>query len=648
MREESDPCTVKYFNYSSLLLFVILITIASVVYYLRMELKDMVTTGYGLVYEKDKRLDYTIAVVYNVCMLRDIYCDKTDNSGEILKDRIRHYFSAMKTDVASLFGVQQSVTRKQDKSVFEDEMALLDESESVVLKEVERWDEDGLVLGRDDQCSFDAAITKIVTRVSDILGVSEESFRSRSLTDEELFKWNRNAGYLVYNSLHTLLPMQQHATESMLDIIDRRVRKEKRTAVWLNSVMLVLSAVSLLALLPFIYKAHCGILAVLKMFIRLPKSEIQELVLDIIAYKGVMNNNLGRMIKDFYELNMGKDSGNLEVTPEALGIDSKKKEHKKSNAEEEQSEKEEEDIALKLKKVELERKVRAISAASSGSRNKFMVEVIGMTIVFGIYFAIALPLKLSYFNKIQLALNIGHTYCYTLPMVNYVLFSAMEDFSEMRETYVKYWGTDRSAYDRNLYKLLDNLQERESLEGEIERKFKQFNDMISQSNSDYLCNFATYCNCTSMKCDEAYDRVLYYGYQNVVNQVLLEIQTLYFKFLNYLETGNTDQLKNILRKRTFIEVIDLNSVFLFELSGSFFEYIIDFGNTFFSEVAKFDIWDFAIFIVLVFLVFFIALRIFLSSFKDTMLEAKRMLGIIPTKFIARDIEKIKSIISQVS
>ena len=189
---------------------------------------------------------------------------------------------------------------------------------------------------------------------------------------------------------------------------------------------------------------------------------------------------------------------------------------------------------------------------------------------------------------------------------------------------------------------------RESLEGEISRKFPTFSELLNTINSNKLCDMATYSEYVIENCNEAYNNILYFGFQNYLNEATLVMDILYNKYLSALSKDDKDYLDSMLDLSDCIDTLDLTVGYLARISTAFYDVITDYGLDYISQARYFDIIDLILFIILTIGIFLISLRIFLNDFKISIWKAKRMLGLMPTKFIIRNIDKVKAAMKEVS
>ena len=139
---------------------------------------------------------------------------------------------------------------------------------------------------------------------------------------------------------------------------------------------------------------------------------------------------------------------------------------------------------------------------------------------------------------------------------------------------------------------------------------------------------------------------MYYGFESAVTQIMLELDLIYARFFNAFEENR--DVSDSIKTEKYIEIVDMSSVFFTNIMKGFTEYTINYSLDFIDSVKSYDTLDLVIFILVIFVVFMIILRLFVIQFKDSIMRVKRMLGIMPTKFIARDLNNVKIAMAQIS
>lgn len=88
-----------------------------------------------------------------------------------------------------------------------------------------------------------------------------------------------------------------------------------------------------------------------------------------------------------------------------------------------------ENIKEQMDIIERKRKEESISAASAGSRNKLMIQICLIILVFGIYFSVFISIRLNYFTTISTCLQILEIIARREPFLSSIEFYSFEDFT---------------------------------------------------------------------------------------------------------------------------------------------------------------------------------------------------------------------------
>eukprot|EP00826_Nyctotherus_ovalis_P036384 TRINITY_DN3219_c0_g1_i4.p1 TRINITY_DN3219_c0_g1~~TRINITY_DN3219_c0_g1_i4.p1 ORF type:complete len:102 (-),score=17.73 TRINITY_DN3219_c0_g1_i4:154-459(-) len=98
----------------------------------------------------------------------------------------------------------------------------------------------------------------------------------------------------------------------------------------------------------------------------------------------------------------------------------------------------------------------------------------------------------------------------------------------------------------------------------------------------------------------------------------------------------------------YIDLLDTNSGIVARVDSFFTDNLIEFGKININKAGTFDMIDYIVFVVLMVGIFLVALSFFLMRFKNSIWKAKQMLGIMPTKFIAKDLDKVKLVMQEIT
>ena len=97
-----------------------------------------------------------------------------------------------------------------------------------------------------------------------------------------------------------------------------------------------------------------------------------------------------------------------------------------------------------------------------------------------------------------------------------------------------------------------------------------------------------------------------------------------------------------------INFIDLHDGSLTKGTDFEFKELDEHSHILFEEIVMFDTYDFALLLVLLTVIILAAFRFFLNRFEFSLWKTKRMLGILPTKYMAEQISDIKALIKQIA
>ncbi len=206
--------------------------------------------------------------------------------------------------------------------------------------------------------------------------------------------------------------------------------------------------------------------------------------------------------------------------------------------------------------------------------------------------------------------------------------------------------------------LEDNELQHEVLIEDLAKSFETLYNFFNCMNSEGFCSLITYNstyvsgtaspNQSLVDCKSAHYGVLTSGLETCLNVMLLEINSIYYQFLSALDTNNASHSLTLLNSGTFVDLLDVHAVFLNQGSDALAAKMTDGGYSLFSSANSFDTYDIVAFCLLLTFMFMIVLRFFLNSFKLSIWKTKRMLGILPTKYIAGQLLDVKTLIRQIS
>jgi PAS domain S-box-containing protein len=642
MRSRSDPCLVQCFRLSSFAILVVFITVYSVVYYLNSNLISTFKTSSKLIFLKYSRLNSHLLAVYDARILCNIYLGLQDDTSEALAERATYYFQDLSFYASKILQIQEDITTTQKGYVFDSLSIKYNTGASLELKEVVSWDDDGVVYSDNVfRASLGLALRQIVTKITDITGVSRKDYHAKTLSEEALGSWNRTMAYILFTSLHVLLPNEPEASIEIVNLVTHKGDKDHLTFIIIVIILVVINGLALITPIPFIFKSHSGTMAAISIFIRLPKEAIRKIINSSQEYKKEMNDNLGDILKSFNRINF-----QLESDEEKKMLADKRNKKEEDNVQEEGTE---EEIAKeRAMKMNTKRKLNFISISNIGFRNRLIIEIIIVLIIFGIFYAVSVTLKGTYFGRMRNLLKVLDSMIYTAPLITYILVAGQEDFSERKALHVDFWKVEKSELRRNLDNLIENTVNREHLRRVLTKYFEDVSELIEILNSEFMCNLTEFYSDIQKDCNQIYNSVLKYGFKNYANQVALEMEVLYNHFIAAVEDNDEDYLKTLIESKSFISLSEANSIFISNIMTTHLNTIYNAGNKIMDKAQTYDTIDLVIFIVFGVIIVLIYFANFLSRFKNSILKVKRMLLILPTKLIAQDLEEIKQILNSIS
>jgi len=664
IKEKQDPYTIMCFRYFSYVLYVALLTVYGIVFWVKSDLTSTFTTGFQLAGFGFQRWDHIIVTAYNVRTLRNIYLGKMDDSSSVLHDRHEYYYH-IAGEIASdlLYFHEQHIDLQHKDNSFDNAFQQYESQDSISLMGIDKWDGHNIIAyGPEFKCNLAVAVREIATKINFLTGDRYEEFSA--MDDIKFEKWDREAAFVINNIIHKLIGILEDTCHAVLDLAVEKGQSQSQIFIGIAVGVCLSVVATLLVLLPFIYRAHCGVVVVFNLFLKLPREDLVKLIESAQAYQKQVNKHFTAIVKHFNEIDF-RDEVNAEkdaIIQAGRNAKAKAKAGVGQNVEKPETSKEPEDeedvlndrvplqgnLNSQIEELEHKRKIASVTAASTGSRNKLMFEIVGMTIIFGAYFLTFTLLRLQYFDKMDKAMDTLDVLSTTKPLISSVMLFMLEDFTSQETTLLNQDGVIQEAYDRHNTELENNEAEREIFEHEIEENFEDLANFIEEMNTQQFCDVIDYDKELANDCYTACHGLLSKGLENGINQGLLETETLYHKYLNARKLQNTEYLNGLLRQERVEDLFDMNSVYLASGAEHFQEKIDDEGHRLFSEVNRFDLIDLLVFCILMTFMFLVALSWFLKNFKHSMWRTKRMLGIMPTKYIASQLEEVKSLIKQIS
>lgn len=640
IRDNNDSCMIKFFRYTSYILLVALIAVYVGVNVFKRGLVANFRTGFVSVYNKYRRLDYAMSIVYDLYTIESIIAEKQAANSTILHDRLSFYYADLRNCTARLKQVQEELEFDLASSYFGKASNEFAESDALTLVEVKTGPGGELIIEEELQCSLGVAVRKVIGKITDILGNLDKA--------EESEKWRRDLDYVVYNLFYSVLPPVQDSSEKMAAIVADKYEQGKKLFVWVNITVACVTMAASLFLLPSIIKAHSGVKTAIEIFTSLSKEEVMELITCSEKYNKQLNNSLKELLKDFYALTFDNDrylhNDTLNQSSSEIELGAKQGDLGETDSEEFNQ------AAMneQLKVLERKRKTKALTDKSAWAKNKLIIEICIIVASIGIYFGISFSIKFSLLGDLCSILEVFDPFLYTKVLVTQVITTGMKDFLDKNISFVPYWGKETAEFYRLRDRMIENNGNREKVKRIIKKKLSGIANDLNLFNSEKACTLAVYYEERRVECERAYFNILRNSMESCIHELLLEIDVLYNQFYILLENNNTANLYNFLNEKYFPEVIDVQSVFLTPLLEAFDVALASYTKKRIQEILYVDTCDLIIFIVVISFVILVVLSLLLMGFKTSILRVRRMLGILPVNLIAKDCNTIKKLAGQVS
>ena len=204
--------------------------------------------------------------------------------------------------------------------------------------------------------------------------------------------------------------------------------------------------------------------------------------------------------------------------------------------------------------------------------------------------------------------------------------------------------------------LLDNELALEHLLNEIQTLYPNIYDYMDSLDKSAYCDLVAYTDphivgelaLPWVDCKMAYHGLMNKGMQNVIQFLTMKLNSIYYEFESCVRIQNKTRIAELLNGESFAILLDIASSYLNAGVYALFMKASDAGFGLFGEIDNFDTYDFVILTLLLILIFMVALRFFLNNFEFSIWKTKRMLGILPTKYMADQLDEIKTLIKEIS
>jgi len=530
------------------------------------------------------------------------------------------------------------------------------------IRDVDEWD--GISVkkfGTERNVKLSGAMREIAEKAISI--AHQEKSNYLNFVQEEFDKWDRDVANVLYNLKGTFRRISEECTTLFLGIVYDYADTQRNTYL-----AIVLSAaggivLSILSLIPFIVRAHTSVSNVFKIFLRIAKNEISELIVSSENYLTDTNKHFAALRKQFDAIDFREVQREEQKALEAAAKQNRKtksQKEEKSNVINESMQKLEEDdqenltnnsnsnvLTSQLEAMEIKRKEENLTNSSAQSRNVLMMEIVGIILIFVIYFIITIVLRVDYFDDTKTALSLLEKIARRDPFMFGIMFFAKEDFATGSISYDTEHNSTEPLFWKYYHDFMDNEMERESHYRDVAHLFPGLSEVMTRTYSSEFCD-AVFDGFSEIKgCLEVYENILAQGLEAATYEVLLELESMYFQLENYLELGR-DMAEVILSDVDMLSYMDLHTVYLTLGSKHEFEEIDDHAAALFESIRVFDTYDLAILLVLLVFVILFVFRFFLNQFEFSLWKTKRMLGILPSRYMAIQLNEIKSLIKRIS
>ncbi len=466
-----------------------------IIYWLKTELTGTIKDGFVLIIEEHKRLDSVLTLAIDVRLVRNMYLydpssitgsyrEIQANSSNVISNRADYYFDSLSAEADSLAATHESLVNHQNSdSLFKNAFAKYSALDAMQLIGIDEWDGDKItVQGQTTNTSLEVAIRYLVAKTTSIVGIEREKYDGRSFTSTEFTAWDRNIAFIIKNVINVIRPVLDDRTDQIVDLVLNRADEQENTFIGITCGVVAAVALSLVLLMPFIYRAHTSVMIVFRLFLRLPKKEVEVLIKSAETYLKQVNTHFSAIVKHFNEIDFRDevkaekaaivDAGRQErarrkaganisnavanARAEAAAESAAAAEAAEAAAataagnEEEKSLAEEANAAkwnAQLEELDLQRKESSIRNASASSRNKLMAEIVGMVMAFGIYFSISISLRISYFTKIRSIIHALDVFESTEPFLSGVILFAIDDMTTQNAMPASGSGIDTRSHN---------------------------------------------------------------------------------------------------------------------------------------------------------------------------------------------------------
>ena len=303
-------------------------------------------------------------------------------------------------------------------------------------------------------------------------------------------------------------------------------------------------------------------------------------------------------------------------------------------------------LSTQLEVIEAKRKEDNMATTSARYRNILLSQIFAIIAIFGIYFIITIALRINYFNNVKLALGILQKVASREPYLSALTFFSKDDFTTGTITY----NPDNKSeplFWKYYWLQLDNELQKQMIYSSISGLFPDLASVMDITRTNEFCTLIYFTSTEISHCLTMFDGILSQGMEIALNIMMRRVSIAYYNLELTIAAGQNGT-GTYLADQEILSLLDLHEADL--TSGTLLEFgeVEDHASKLFDAIANFDRYDFAILMILLMLVILVAFRLFLNRFEFSLWKTKRTLGILPTKYMAEHITKIKSLIKRLS
>lgn len=137
------------------------------------------------------------------------------------------------------------------------------------------------------------------------------------------------------------------------------------------------------------------------------------------------------------------------------------------------------------------------------------------------------------------------------------------------------------------------------------------------------------------------------GMECSLSGMMRGLQKIHWQVENYISLGINASFE-LTNNSVEINYLDIHEASITFGTGALLDTLVTGAYNLFDTIQLFDTLDFSLLLSLLIVIIVFVFRIFLNSFEFSLWKTKRMLGILPTKYMVGQIEEMKELIRQIS